>query len=1082
MKIVDFSIQRRVTVTMFMVAAIIFGYVGFTRLPINLLPDITYPTLTVRTEYPGAAPVEVERLISEPIEGVVGVVPNVVKVSSISRPGVSDVVVEFGWGTNMDFAALDVREKLDLVNLPRDSRKPVLLRFDPSLDPIMRVGVSGDVSLTALRLMAEEDIKPELESLDGVAAVKVSGGMEEEIHVDIQEAKLASLGIPINQVTARLEQENVNLTGGALKDGEAEYLVRTLNEFKTVDEIQDIVVGERNGAVVTLGDVGVVRRGSKERDVITRINGREAVEIAVYKEGDANAVGVARHVWERLNRLRVSGEAAAARLEVVFDQSKFIQQAVDEVKGAAWEGGILALAILYFFLKDVKSTAIISTSIPISVMMTFFVMYISGISLNTMSLGGLALGVGMVVDDAIVVLESIQRYRDQGYSAMEAASVGTGEVGLAVSATTLTTVCVFVPIVFVEGVAGQLFRDQALTITYSLLASWVGAITLIPMLSSLQIGRQEAEGRPSPLHPSPTSGRGEASASEPGRGPISDSPALPLSHSPTRSSAFTRGLMAALRGVGAAAKGGGWLLNLVLSPFMYVFDKVFGVVQEGYPRLLRWAIGHRLRLVAGAAGVLALAVLGLMATGTELMPEVSQGEFFIDVKMPVGTPLAVTDRTVQAMAEVVQGMPETRMVYSMAGAGGASSGAAGEERENIGQIHVMLKRGVRRAQEEAIMDRLRSDFARIPSAEYNFSRLSYFSFKTPIEVQVSGYNLRQLQDLSHEVTDRLSHIAGLTDVKSSTEGGNPEVQITFNRKKVASLGTTISAIATLLRNKIQGEVATEFMQKDRRIDVLVRASEGERTGVESIRRLSVSPPNASTQVPLASVADVRVEPGPAEIRRIDQQRVALVTANLVGRDLGSAVEDIRRAVAQIPLPADFSVTVGGQSEEMATSFESMRFAIILAIFLVYLVMASQFESLLHPFVIMFSIPFGLVGVAVALLLTGGTVSVMVLIGLIMLAGIVVKNAILLIDYTNHARRQGVPKEEAVVQAGQVRLRPILMTTGATVLGLLPMALGLGEGAELRQPMAVTVIGGLTISTMLTLVLIPVIYVMMDRRK
>ncbi len=1061
MKIVDFSIQRRVTVTMFMVAAIIFGYVGFTRLPINLLPDITYPTLTVRTEYPGAAPVEVERLISEPVEGVVGVVPNVVKVSSISRPGVSDVVVEFGWGTNMDFAALDVREKLDLVNLPQDARKPVLLRFDPSLDPIMRVGVSGDVSLTALRLMAEEDIKQELESLDGVAAVKVSGGMEEEIHVDIQEAKLASLGIPINQVTARLEQENVNLTGGALKDGEAEYLVRTMNEFKAVDEIQDIVVGERNGAVVTLGDVGSVRRGSKERDVITRINGREAVEIAVYKEGDANAVGVARHVRERLDRLRVSGEAGAARLEVVFDQSKFIQQAVDEVKSAAWEGGILALAILYFFLKDVKSTFIISTSIPISVMMTFFVMYISGISLNTMSLGGLALGVGMVVDDAIVVLESIQRYRDQGYSAMEAASVGTGEVGLAVSATTLTTVCVFVPIVFVEGVAGQLFRDQALTITYSLLASWVGAITLIPMLSSLQI-----EGR-----------NGEAEKRRSGEGGVPVSPAPRFS-----GSAFTRGLMAALRGVGAAAMGVGWLLNLILSPFIKGFDRGFGVIQEGYPRLLRWAIGHRLRLIAGAAGVLALAVLGLLSSGTELMPEVSQGEFFIDVKMPVGTPLAVTDRAVQAMAEVVQGLPETRMVYSMAGAGGASSGAAGEERENIGQVHVMLKRGVGRAQEEAIMDRLRSDFARIPSVDYNFSRLSYFSFKTPIEVQVSGYNLRQLQDLSHEVTDRLSHIAGLTDVKSSAEGGNPEVQITFNRKKVASMGTTISAIATLLRNKIQGEVATEFMQKDRRIDVLVRASEGERTGVESIRRLSVSPPNASTQVPLASVADVRVEPGPAEIRRIDQQRVALVTANLVGRDLGSAVEDIRGAVAQVPLPADFSITVGGQSEEMATSFESMRFAIILAIFLVYLVMASQFESLLHPLVIMFSIPFGLVGVALALLLTGGTVSVMVLIGLIMLAGIVVKNAILLIDYTNHARRQGVPKEEAVVQAGQVRLRPILMTTGATVLGLLPMALGLGEGAELRQPMAVTVIGGLTISTMLTLVLIPVIYVMLDRKK
>ena len=1060
MKIVDFSIQRRVTVTMFMVAAIIFGYVGFTRLPINLLPDITYPTLTVRTEYPGAAPVEVERLVSEPVEGVVGVVPNVVKVSSISRPGVSDVVVEFGWGTNMDFAALDVREKLDLVNLPRDARKPVLLRFDPSLDPIMRVGVSGDVSLTALRLNAEEDIKPELESLDGVAAVKVSGGMEEEIHVDLQVGKLASLDIPVTQVTTRLGQENVNLTGGALRDGEAEYLVRTLNEFKTVDEIQDIVVGERNGAVVTLGDVGVVSRGSKDRDVITRINGKEAVEIAIYKEGDANAVGVANRVKEQLAHLQASGETSA-KLEVVFDQSKFIQQAGDEVKHAAWEGGILALAILYFFLKDVKSTLIISTSIPISVMMTFFVMYITGISLNTMSLGGLALGVGMVVDDAIVVLESIQRYRDEGYSAGEAARVGTGGGGLAGSATTLTTVCVFVPIVFVEGVAGQLFRDQALTITYSLLASWIGAITLIPMLSSLEVGGRRSEG-----------------AEEQRSGG-----AVPPAPLPPRSSSwFTRGLVAAMRGVKGAAMMAGRLVGLILSPFIGGFDRGFGVIQEGYPKVLRWALGHRLRLVAGAGGVLALALVGLMSTGTELMPEVSQGEFFIDVKMPVGTPLAATDRSVQGMAEVVQQLPEVRMAYSMAGAGGASSGSAGEERENIGQIHVMLKKGVGKAQEAAVMERLRSEFSRIPSVEYNFSRPSYFSFKTPVEVRVSGYNLRQLQDLSHQVADRLSHVAGLTDVKSSAEGGNPEVQITFNRKKVATLGTTISAIATLLRNKIQGEVATEFMQKDRRIDVLVRASEQERTGVESIKRLAVSPPNAPAQVPLASVADVRVEPGPAEIRRMDQERVALVTANLVGRDLGSAVQDIRRAVAEIPVPPEFSIAVGGQSEEMATSFNSMKFAIGLALFLVYLVMASQFESLLHPIVIMFSIPLALVGVAVALLATGQTVSVMVLIGLIMLAGIVVKNAILLIDYTNHARRQGVPKEEAVVQAGQVRLRPILMTTGATVLGLLPMALGLGEGSELRQPMAITVIGGLTISTMLTLVIIPGIYVMLDRGK
>ena len=495
MKLVEFSTRRRVTVAMLMVAIIAFGGVGFSRLAVNLLPDITYPTITVRTEYEGVAPLEIERLISEPVEGLVGVVSNVVRVSSISRPGISDVVVEFGWGTNMDFASLDIREKLDLSNLPRDADKPILLRFDPSLDPIMRLAFYGNLSLMEMRRVAEERLRPDLESLEGVAAVRINGGLEEEIQVEVEAQRLAYLGISINQVTSRLAAENVNLTGGMLKDGEAEFLVRTLNEFQGIDEIGEIVVGQIDRAPIKLKDVGRVFRGHRERDLVTRINGREGVEVSVFKEGDANTVQVSAAVQERLDEFLAENATLLqdSGMEVVFNQATFIQQAVDEVLNTAIIGGILAVIVLFLFLRDLKSTAIISLSIPLSVVATFFLMFGSDVSLNIMSLGGLALGVGMLVDNSIVVLESVQRYRDQGLNVLAAAVRGASEVGRAVIAATTTTICVFLPIVFVEGVAGQLFRDQALTVTYSLVASLVVALMLIPMLSSLSLESMIAE-------------------------------------------------------------------------------------------------------------------------------------------------------------------------------------------------------------------------------------------------------------------------------------------------------------------------------------------------------------------------------------------------------------------------------------------------------------------------------------------------------------------------------------------------------------------------------------------------------------
>ncbi len=1052
MKIVKFSTSRPVTITMFMVAAVVFGFVAFNRLPINLLPNISYPTITIRTEYQGTAPGEVENLISKPVEEAVGIISGVIRTSSISRPGISDVILEFDWDTDMDFASLEVREKLDMLTLPMNAEPPILLRFDPSLDPIMRIGMSGEESLIALRLFAEERLKQELEPLDGVASVQVSGGLEEEIQINVDEGRLAALGIPITQVTQRMAQENVNLTGGMLKDGESEFLVRTLNEFKAVDEMQDIVVGIREQAPILLKDVAEIRKGHKERNIITHLDGKESVEIAVYKEADKNTVTVAGTVKERLARVMQEFEEynVPLNMTIVNDQSLFIQNAVDEVLQTAIWGGILAILVLYLFLKSLKSTVIIGFTIPISIVVTFFFMYLADVSLNIMSLGGLALGVGMLVDNAIVVLESIDRYRRQNLSQAEAADKGTSEVGQAVVASTLTTVCVFVPIIFVEGIAGQLFNDQALAVTFSLLASLMVALTLIPMLSSreFKITRIVNEKKV---------------------------------RTGVFEKIFVKSPAAALNLVQLVAEKTGRLAERILQPVFKVFDAALGRLTDIYPAFLTRVLRHRFKFLGGTLLLFVLSLAGFMLVGSELIPQMSQGEFFVDVLLPIGTPLEETEKVIADMASRARDIPGIKSIYTVSGTAAQMGFSATELRENLGQLHIQLEKRDDRTAEQRIMDRLREKYAELAAIQYKISRPTLLSFKTPIEVKVRGYNLQELERLSLGLAQEMRKIPGLQDVKASTEGGNPEVQIVFNRRRVAQLGLDIASIGAIVRNKVMGEVSTELNRQDRKVDIRVRAREQDRNDIDDLKRLVV---NTTGDIPiqLSTVADVRLERGPSEIRRVDQERVALVTANLKGRDLGSVSEDIQKKIDDLELPPDFRVRIGGQQREMATSFDSMKLAIALAIFLVYLVMASQFESLVQPFIIMFTIPFAMIGVILTLLVTGTPISVVVLIGVIMLAGIVVNNAIVLIDYINRLRKNGLAKRDAIKQGGQIRLRPILMTTLTTVLGLLPIALGLGEGAELRTPMAVTVIGGLLIGTLLTLVVIPTVYDLIVREK
>ncbi|MBU8920298.1 MAG: efflux RND transporter permease subunit [Bacteroidales bacterium] len=1082
MKIIEISISRRVTIAMFTIAVILFGFVSFLRLKINLLPELTYPTLTVRTEYPGAAPAEIENLISKPVEEALGVVKSVIRVSSISRSGQSDVILEFEWGTDMDFAGLDVREKLDALELPLDVQRPSILRFDPSLDPILRFGFSkkpdsvepieeksaeqtarkesfNEEELKFLRRFAEEEIKMELEAALGVAAVKVSGGLEDEIQILVDQARLAQLDLPIEQLARQIGSENVNLSGGRLEEGTQQYLVRTLNQFQSIEEIQDIIISTKDGKPTYLRDVAIVKHGYKEREAITRLDKVEAVEIALYKEGDANTVAVAKAVERKLARVRdILPEDY--ELVSVYDQSTFITQAVNEVIQAAIIGGLLAVIILYFFLQSFWATVIISMSIPVSVIATFNLMYGSNLTLNIMSLGGIALGVGMLLDNSIVVLENIARHREKGKSVLDAAKDGASEVGMAVTASTLTTVAVFLPLVFVKGISGQLFRDQALTVTFSLLASLVVALTLIPMLASLQ-------GRKAEIIP-------ETQRKEPR----------------TRFGRFFRKIFIFIFFTVPASilKAGrkviGWFASLimfVLRPLLKIFQSSYNSLEDKYYGFLDWSLSHKGRIIFIALIMFGLSLMLIPSLGVELIPQLSQGEFSVEFRLPPGTPLEVTAAKLAGVQSVASDIDGGRTTFSVSGSGNRMDANPEQGGENWGELSVVLDQNTKKADEDRVMNRLRKDLRRIPDLQYKFSRPTLFTFRTPVEIEISGYELRHLNRISKEIVSGLDSSPRFADVKSTIQSGHPEIQIKFNRERAASLGFAVYQIADRVVSKIRGDVATRYSWRDRRIDVLVRARETDRNSIDKIRKLVINP-ESEKPVTLEAVADVIIDTGPGEIRRIDQERVAIVTANLNYGDLGTAAEEINTIINRIPMPAGFNASLSGQNREMTTSFKSLQFALVLAIFLVYLVMASQFESFLHPFVILFTIPLALIGAVFGLWITSSTISVVVFIGLILLAGIVVNNAIVLIDLINKLREQGMEKLEAIKQGGRTRLRPILMTTLTTTLGLLPLAMGLGKGAEVRAPMAITVIGGLTVSTALTLIVIPVVYSIFDRKK
>jgi len=1106
--LIEFATRRRVTIAMMTLTLVLFGLISLSSLKVELLPDLSYPTLTVRTDYEGAAPAEVETLISQPAEEALGIVKGLRKLKSISRTGQSDVVLEFAWGTDMQQAGLDVRDKMETLQLPLEAKPPVLLRFNPSTQPIMRLALSSKQDggseadavrrLMELRRYADDDLKRKLEPVSGVAAVKVGGGLEDEIQVDIDQRKLAQLGLSLDSVIQRLQQENVNLSGGRLEEGSQRYLVRTVNQFATVEQMREMllntaagsgassagenrqlmtaILGSRDPNVIAalrsdgsgggtspvrLKDVADVRQGYKEREAVIRAGGHEAVELAIYKEGDANTVSTADALEKKLEAIRKQ-MPKDIEMTTVEDQSVFIRHAIKDVKIDAVIGGLLSVLIIFLFLRDGWSTFVISLSLPISIIATFFFMGQLGLSLNVMSLGGLALATGLVVDDSIVVLESIAKARERGMGILEAAIKGTREVFMAVVASTLTTIAVFLPLVFVEGIAGQLFRDQALTVSIAIAVSLVVSMTLIPMLSALK-------GRPpldfpaeDPRQPWRPERRWQKPAAFAGRG---------------IGAMFRYGFYAAAWLVVRIFRGIAAVVGPVMRKASDIAMAPYGRAERTYLRLLPAALARPWPVLGGAALAFALTLAALPMLGVDLIPQLAQDRFEMTAKLPPGTPLAQTDALVREVQRKHAGEDGIRLLYGVSGTGTRLDASPTESGENIGKLSVVMSDTSR---EPELTEKLRQTMKAWPAAQVDFARPELFALSPPLEIEIEGNTLDAIRVAGNRLAGMLRQNPHYADVKSTVEQGFPEIQVVFDQDRAAALGLTTRQIADAVVNKVRGNVATRYSFRDRKIDVLVRVQESERSSVEDIRRLIVHP-TGGKPVELSSVAEVVATTGPSEIHRADLRRVAIVSANLRGIDLGTAITEVQKMVADNPLGTDVGMHIGGQGQELGESIRSLLFAFALAVFLVYLVMASQFESLLHPFVILFTIPLALVGAVAALLLSRSPVSVVVFIGLILLVGLVVKNAIILIDKVNQLREEGVPKRQALVEGARSRLRPIMMTTLCAVFGFLPLALAFGEGAEVRSPMAITVIGGLLVSTLLTLLVIPVVYDLLDRK-
>ena len=1013
MKIADFSVRRAVAATMMILIIIVLGVASYFEIPVDLLPELNYPAAGVFTEYEGVGPEEIENSITKIIEGAASRVDGIKKVQSSSERGISIVTLDFEWGTNMDLAVQNIREEIDMIPdflFPDDADDPRIMRFDPADIPLMGLGVTGGGNNPMqLEKIIEDYMEDPLTGVEGVASVIVFGGMPREILVAVDQEKLTAAGMGLDAVVGRLRGENFNLSIGNLKEGYKDYLVRALGEFESLTEIEEVVLGVNNGAAIRLKDVAKVYDTHGENEALARDNLEPAAMMMLVKQSGSNTVEVSKKVWEKIAEL-YPHLPPGVKIIPQFDSADFINRAIGLVyKDLMW-GALLAVVVLFLFLHHVRPVVIIGLAIPLSLLAAFLPMFATGMTINMISLGGLALAVGMVIDNSIVVLENIFRHmQEKGEDRITAAKKGASEVGIAITASTFTTIAVFVPIVFTQGLAARIFRDLALTVTFALLSALFIAITLVPMMASKLLSTERQRSRE---------------------------------------------------------------------------GRFFESVKNAYRRVIEWVLNNKFVTISVAVILFTSAIyIAVFQVGKEFMPTANDDTFMIQIELPRGTRLEETDRVAMKVEQILMGLPEILTEHAVIGHSPKSEGA--DSRVAFFIINLKSQEQGRTRTVEEVNSYIRQKALQIPGVNrYDFVNLQSQSMGgsggKPIEVKIFGKDLKVLSELSSEVARRMSAVEGIVDIEETFQFGSPELQIRFERERMAQLGLSVSQVAYLMETAVKGTVASRYRERGEEFDIRVRLSEKDRDSFKDLSDVTLNTPIGS-QIRLSDVAGIEVGSGPVKIFRDGQKRAVTIVSNYLDqqRDLNSIVTEIQASLDEIPLPMGYYIEYGGSYEDMVESFSQLALAFLLGALLVYMIIAAEFESLIHPFTIMFSVPFAFTGSIWAIYLSGMTLSVNSGIGIIMLSGIIVNNGIVLIDYVNQLRDQGMEIKEALIEAGATRLRPILMTTLTTMLALVPMALAGGAGSEMRQPLAVSLIGGLAFGSLQTLLVIPTAYYLWD---
>lgn len=1021
MAFVSGPIRRPIMTTIIFLIIITIGFIAFSRLAIDLMPEIVYPTISVSTDYGNVGPQEMEELITRPLEETLAAVQGVEEITSTSSEGRSSIRVSFAWGTDLDVATNDIRDRIDraMGRLPDDIERPQIRKFDLSAIPILFIGVSSAMSPLELRQLVEDQVKYRLERVPGVAAVNIWGGLNREIHVALHAAQMKALGLSTDQIIAALRSENRNIPAGLYERGNLEILIRTQGEYRNLDEIRNTVITTRQGTPIQIKDVAEVVDSWQEVRSINRLNGKPGLRMSINKQSGANTVEVSDAAKKEIER--INQDIPQIEMIPTMDTSVYIRQSISSVGNSTLLGGLLAIIILLLFLRNLSSTTIIATAIPISIIATFGLMYFGGLTLNIITFGGLALGIGMLVDSAIVVLENIYRHRENGMAPLESALKGASEVSGAIIASTVTTIVVFFPVVFIRGMSGIMFQQMAYVVVFSLICSLMVALTLVPMLSSRFLRYH------------------------------------PVQHGRKISR---------------------------LEKVYAVSQALFERLEKAYSELLQKALRRRKWVVLSTLGLFVLSIFLIRFIGVELMPQADEGEVRLNLEAAIGSRLTVVDQATLQIEEIARrSIPEMTTMMTRVGSGGWGGGG------NTAEVRIALVPKAKRSRSsEQVANDLRKAVGGIPGiivrarAGQNFMMRRFGSSSgDAINVEVRGYDLHTAQALARQVDEIVKDVRGITDTRISRQEGNPEQVIRIDRQKASDLGLTVTRIGEALQTAVGGTYASYFREGGKEYRILVRLSEADRRDLADLLDLTIIN-SRGVPVVLRNVVSTQPQEGPSQLERKDQERIITVDANFTGRDMGSVITDIRDRLHQIPMPKDFAILFGGDYEEQQEAFRELLIGLFLAIFLVYLVMAGQFESFRDPFIVLFSIPMAVIGVTLTMILTNTIFSMQAFIGCIMLAGIVVNNAILLVDHTNQLRRnEEMELHKAIATAGSHRLRPILMTTLTTVLGLLPLSFGFGEGGETQAPLARVVIGGLTSSTLVTLILIPIVYSIFEQK-